>query len=51
VGDDNIQRRSGGDVNPEAFSHGSSEQRVQWFSTGYNGGTIDDCNALDASNL
>jgi len=51
VGDDNIQRRSGGDVNPEAFSHGSSEQRVQWFSTGYNGGTIDDCNALDAANL
>jgi predicted metalloprotease len=51
VGDDNIQRRSGGDVNPEAFSHGSSEQRVQWFSTGYEGGTIQDCNALDASRL
>jgi predicted metalloprotease len=51
VGDDNIQRRSGGDVNPEAFSHGSSEQRVQWFTIGYNGGTIQDCNALDASSL
>ncbi|WP_419707694.1 neutral zinc metallopeptidase [Promicromonospora sp. NFX87] len=51
VGDDNIQRRSGGDVNPEAFSHGSSEQRVKWFSIGYNGGTIQDCNALDASSL
>jgi predicted metalloprotease len=38
-------------VNPEAFSHGSSEQRVKWFSIGYNGGTIDDCNALDASSL
>lgn len=51
VGDDNIQRRSGGDVNPEAFSHGSSEQRVKWFSIGYNGGTLQDCNALDASSL
>ena len=51
VGDDNIQRRSGGDVNPEAFSHGSSEQRVQWFTTGYEGGTIQDCNALDAARL
>jgi predicted metalloprotease len=51
VGDDNIQRRSGGDVNPEAFSHGSSEQRVKWFSIGYEGGTIQDCNALDASSL
>ncbi|MFE7504222.1 neutral zinc metallopeptidase [Promicromonospora sp. NPDC057488] len=51
VGDDNIQRRSGGDVNPEAFSHGSSEQRVRWFSIGYEGGTIQDCNALDARTL
>ncbi|GGM34446.1 neutral zinc metallopeptidase [Promicromonospora citrea] len=51
VGDDNIQRRSGGDVNPEAFSHGSSEQRVRWFTIGYEGGTIQDCNALDASRL
>jgi predicted metalloprotease len=51
VGDDNIQRRSGGDVNPEAFSHGSSEQRVKWFTIGYEGGTIEDCNALDASSL
>lgn len=51
VGDDNIQRRSGGDVDPEAFSHGSGEQRVRWFSTGYEGGTVQDCNALDASSL
>lgn len=51
VGDDNIQRRSGGDVNPEAFSHGTSEQRVRWFTTGYEGGTIQDCNALDATTL
>lgn len=51
VGDDNIQRRSGGDVNPEAFSHGSSDQRVKWFSIGYEGGTIQDCNALDAATL
>ena len=38
VGDDNIQQRSGQRVNPDAFSHGSSEQRQRWFETGYEQG-------------
>lgn len=49
VGDDNIQKRSSGYVNQEAFTHGSSAQRKEWFMKGYNTGDIrqgDTFNAL-----
>lgn len=38
IGDDSLQQMGGGGVNPEGWTHGSSEQRMRWLSTGYNDG-------------
>lgn len=46
VGDDNIQQRSGGEVRPDMFTHGSSEQRQEAFMTGYTEGTMASCDTL-----
>lgn len=43
VGDDRIQQKTTGTVNPESWTHGSSEQRVQAFMSGYGSGSIDSC--------
>lgn len=40
VGDDAIQKRTTGNVVPDAFTHGTSEQRMKWFKKGYNTGDI-----------
>ena len=40
VGDDAIQRRSRGSVSPDSFTHGTSQQRKEWFMKGYNSGDI-----------
>ena len=51
VGDDRIQERTQGRAFPETFSHGTSEQRMRWFATGYQGGTIQSCNTFQTNDL
>jgi uncharacterized protein len=48
IGDDALQRKSQGTVQPESFTHGSSAQRVSWFKRGMSSGSVRDCNTFDA---
>ncbi len=49
VGDDTLQRRGGGRVVPDSFTHGSSAQRMQWFSRGWQSGRLGDCDTFAAA--
>jgi len=51
IGDDNLQRKSQGQVVPESFTHGSSAQRVSWFKRGLQTGSVNQCNTFEARQL
>jgi predicted metalloprotease len=51
VGDDRLQRRATGDVRPDSFTHGSSEQRARWFQKGQSSGEPADCDTFSADDL
>jgi predicted metalloprotease len=46
IGDDTIQRKAGGQINPDRFTHGTSAQRKQWFTTGYSTGQPKSCDTF-----
>lgn len=51
IGDDTLQRESGGQVMPDTFTHGTSAQRVKWFKVGLENGTPSLCDTLSAKSL
>ena len=51
IGDDALQRSSGGAVVPESFTHGTSAQRQRWFKTGLTSGSVKACDTFSARTL
>jgi predicted metalloprotease len=51
IGDDTLQQRGGGHVQPESWTHGSSMMRARWLRRGLESGEIDSCDTFSASTL
>ena len=51
IGDDTLQKNAGHVPQPHTFTHGTSEQRQQWFARGFQSGSVGDCDTFGASQL
>ena len=51
IGDDMLQKQMTGRVVPDAFTHGSSAQRVRWFQRGFEAGQMQSCDTFSAEAL
>ena len=51
IGDDRLQKQAKGYVVPDAFTHGSSEQRTRWLTTGLKTGKVESCDTINAPQL
>lgn len=46
IGDDTLQQKANGRIRPEAFTHGTSKQRMEWFKRGMDSGDVNACNTF-----
>ena len=51
IGDDRLQKQASGQVTPDAFTHGTSAQRMYWFKKGYQTGDLSQGDTFNASDL
>lgn len=51
IGDDRLQKQAQGTVVPDSFTHGTSAQRVKWFKTGFENGSVAKCDTFAATSL
>jgi predicted metalloprotease len=51
VGDDRLQRQATGSIDPDSFTHGTSEQRRDWFERGYEDGDPNACDTFPRGRL
>lgn len=51
IGDDRLQKQSRGQVVPDSFTHGTSEQRMRWFKAGFDNGTLNSCDTFNTARL
>jgi hypothetical protein len=51
IGDDTLQRKARGTIQPETFTHGTSAQRVAWFKKGLQSGRVNDCDTMQSREL
>ena len=51
IGDDTLQRAAGRRPVPDSFTHGTSEQRMEWFRTGQQSGKIESCDTFGSGSL
>lgn len=51
IGDDRLQKQAQGYVTPDSFTHGTSEQRVRWFTKGLQSGRFETCDTFNAATL
>lgn len=51
IGDDRLQKQARGQITPDSFTHGTSEQRMRWFKRGFDSGNVNQCNTMNAQSL
>lgn len=51
IGDDYLQKRATGQVVPDSFTHGTSQQRMHWFETGLKSGDLNQCDTFNSRSI